>query len=59
MCEFEERIHYYIKIVAVNKIKALIKTKFVKVFTEYDKEVEDYLNIAKQRYIEEFIGVWV
>lgn len=59
MCEFDERIHFYIKVVAINKIKALIKTKFVKVFPEYNNEVEFYLTKAKQRYIEEVIGVWV
>jgi hypothetical protein len=59
MSESEERIDHYLKIVAINKIKAVIKTKLVKVFPEYDEEVDDYLRIAKERYIEEFVGVWV
>jgi hypothetical protein len=59
MSETEERIDHYLKIVAINKIKAVIKTKLVKVFPEYDEEVDDYLRIAKERYIEEFVGVWV
>ena len=59
MSETEERINHYLKIVAINKIKAVIKTKLVKVFPEYDNEVDFYLTIAKERYIEEFVGVWV
>ena len=59
MSETEERIDHYLKIVAINKIKAVIKAKLVKVFPEYDEEVDDYLRIAKERYIEEFVGVWV
>ena len=59
MSESEERIDHYLKIVAINKIKAVIKTKLVKVFPEYDEEVDDYIRIAKERYIEEFVGVWV
>lgn len=59
MSELEERIEHYLKIVAINKIKAVIKAKFIKIFPEYDKEVEDYLKIAKERYIEEFVGIWV
>lgn len=59
MSESEERIDHYLKIVAINKIKAVVKAKFIKVFPEYDNEVEDYLKKAKERYIEEFIGVWV
>jgi hypothetical protein len=59
MSETEERINHYLKIVAINKIKAVIKTKLVKVFPEYDSEVDFYLTIAKERYIEEFVGVWV
>jgi len=59
MNETEERIDHYLKIVAINKIKAVIKAKLVKVFPEYDEEAENYLKIAKERYIEEFVGVWV
>jgi len=55
----DERIDYYIKVVAANKIKAVIKSRTVKVFPEYDEEVDKYLLIAKERYIEEFVGVWV
>lgn len=59
MNESEDRIDYYHKIVSANKIKAMIKCKFVKIFPEYDEEVEIYLKKAKDRYIEEFVGVWV
>ena len=59
MSESEERIDHYLKIVAINKIKAVVKAKFIKVFPEYDEEAENYLKIAKERYIEEFVGVWV
>ena len=44
----DERIAFYIKKAAINKINAYIKCKFVKVFPEYDKEVDEYLKRAKK-----------
>jgi hypothetical protein len=59
MSGYEERIEYYIKLVAVNCIKAHMKAKTVKVFPEYDTEVEMYIALGKQRWIEENVGIWV
>ena len=44
----EERIDVYIKTAAINKINAYIRCKFVKVFPEYDKEVDEYLKRVKK-----------
>ncbi len=54
----KERIDYYIKLVAVNRIKGYIKSKSLKVFPEYDDEVDKYLILGRQKWIEENIGVW-
>lgn len=56
---YEERIDFYIRLIAVNKIKANVRAKFVKVFPEYDAEVDKYLVLGKQRWIDENVGVWV
>lgn len=43
----EERIDLYIKLAAINRIKAYIKCKFNKIFKEYDEEVDRYLLMVK------------
>lgn len=46
----EDRINYYIEIVAINKIKAFIKCKRdMKKFRKYDNEIDNYIRIAKKR----------
>lgn len=59
MSGYDERVEFYIKLVAVNCIKAHIKAKTVKVFPEYDVEVDKYLKLGKQKWIDENIGCWV
>lgn len=43
----DERINYYIRKAAINRIKGYIKCKYNKVFMEYENEVNKYLEIAK------------
>ena len=43
----DERIDLYIKLAAINKIKAYIKCKYNKIFKEYDEEDDRYLLMAK------------
>jgi len=57
--DFDERINFYLKIVAANRLKAFIKAKFVKVFPEYDNEVDKYLSLGKLKWEEEEYGIWV
>jgi len=45
----DERIDLYIKLAAINKIKAYIKCKFNKIFKEYDEEVDRYLLMVKMK----------
>lgn len=58
MSQYEERIDYYIKLVAINKIKANLKARVFKIFPEYDNEVDKYISLGKQKWIEENIGMW-
>jgi len=46
---YEDRIDYYIKVVACNKIKALIKRRINKIFPEYENEVDKYIELGKQK----------
>jgi hypothetical protein len=46
--DMDERIDAYIKKAAVNRINAYIKCRFVKVFPEYDNEVDEYLRRVKK-----------
>lgn len=57
--DFDERINFYLKIVAANRLKAFIKAKFVKVFPEYDEEVDKYIALGRKKWEEEEYGVWV
>jgi len=43
----EERVDLYIKIAAINRIKAYVKCRNRKVFNEYDAEVDKYLMMAR------------
>lgn len=43
----DDRIDLYIKLAAINRIKAYIKCRYKKVFNEYDIEVDKYLMMAK------------
>jgi len=40
---YDDEIDKYIQLVAVNRIKAYIKSRFVKIFPEYDEEVNKIL----------------
>ncbi len=40
---YEEEINKYLRIVAINRIKAYVKARFIKVFPEYDDEVDRIL----------------
>jgi|688.fasta_scaffold281678_3 hypothetical protein len=40
-------IDFYIKKIAINKIKAYVKYRCRKVFPEYEKEVDRFLMLAK------------
>ena len=49
MEEIEYRINLYIKVAAINRIKAYIKCKYRKVFSEYEAEVDRYLMMVKKK----------